>query len=229
MKKEICIAALTVVFLVMMVGMVSAAAPIEYFNPIEELPAAIVAGSTYTSCYHFTSTVPVNATISLDIMGEDMGFSEFDVGMFVNNESLNCTEVEAGVFTCDEYNISIPQLNIMDIVLNTPINLQPTDISTILSILVIYDGKPMIYRWRGGLSRESDIEDKELLPVIEPIFTPATMPVPTPSLIQIPTSTPTAAPPPTKRDWLDFGNVLVAIAGLLAVAYLVIRMKKKKE
>ncbi|MGB2842388.1 MAG: PGF-CTERM sorting domain-containing protein [Halobacteriota archaeon] len=73
-----------------------------------------------------------------------------------------------------------------------------------------------IYRPGGG---------KGVTPTLAPTLTPMATATAAPSLT--PTATATPTPGPTAKPWIPGFEAVFAIAGLLAVAYVVLRRKKK--
>ncbi|MBA7532522.1 hypothetical protein ES705_24748 [subsurface metagenome] len=73
-----------------------------------------------------------------------------------------------------------------------------------------------IYRPGGG---------KGVTPTLAPTLTPMATATAAPSLT--PTATVTPTPGPTPKLWIPGFEAVFAIAGLLAVAYVVLRRKKK--
>ena len=106
------------------------ATPIGNIIVTQSFPDTIIAGSEYESHYQFNNVIkPISIIIFFNISNQQVpvNYNDFSVNIYLNNNELNCSEINEGIFKCDEYNITIIRTNDLKISFTSKINLQPAE------------------------------------------------------------------------------------------------------
>ena len=126
MIKKIIILSVVTVFLVQSV----AAVPIGNITVTQSLPDTIIAGSEYESHYQFDNTIkPISLIIFFNISNQQVpvNYNDFSINISLNNNELNCSEIDEGIFKCNKYDITTIRINDLKINFTSKINLQPAE------------------------------------------------------------------------------------------------------
>ena len=166
MKKEIGIIAIAVF---LMIQSVSAITPIGNITTIQGFPNVIIAGSEYELHYQFDNTNPISITILFNITNQQVpvNYNDFSVNISLNNEELNCSEIDEGIFKCNEYTIITSRTNDLKVSFTSKINLQPAENYTFqLSGMIRYEEEKKVIEEKiyfeggggggGNLQRDTD-------------------------------------------------------------------------
>ena len=126
MKKEIVI--ITILFFLLVQTVTGA--PIGNIIATQILPDVIIAGSEYESHYQFDNIIkPISIIIFYNISNQQapINYNDFSVNISLNNNELNCSEIDEGIFRCNEYNIITIRTNNLKVNFTSKINLQPAE------------------------------------------------------------------------------------------------------
>jgi len=195
------------------------------FKVMQDFPKQMIAGSTHEAHYTFKNThsipIQINLSISHPLLNES---GEWFISITLNDNEINCTEVNAGNFSTKKYWVSTGE-HTLNIYISSLPNILPETYNVTMEM---WSSKIRVYPppSGGGGYRAT--------PTPTPSPTPTVTPTPTPTVTPIvtPTITPTPTPisliqrflrQPTNSIIVE--SALVSVC-LLAIAYLI---KKKKQ
>lgn len=198
--------------------------PIHDFQVVIKFPESMYAGSIYEAQFRFRNIASREVPIAIRFLidGHDIGMKEWFVNITIDNASVECYEVEPGVFNSTEYNVSGEDWHDLRI-----------KISSLPSIL------PSAYNFTLELYSIKLEVPTEIVPTPTPLYrargwrfmpTPAPTPVPTPFIT--PTITPAPAPAelpplPTPTHSISGFEAIYPAIGLIAAIAAIHLLRKR--